>query len=106
MLTVPVVKTKESALTPASKLKMASIVLTEDQKSHLATPSYQKKTEKCYQTAIQEELSSTLVDPVSVLGIAKDRQDFNSEEASSTPGAKAKKNKSSGESSSRNAKDK
>ena len=43
---------------------------------------------------------------MSVLGVAKDRQDSNSEEASSTPGEKAKKTKSSEESSSRNEKDK
>ena len=43
---------------------------------------------------------------VSVLGVMKDRQDFNSEEASSTPGAKAKKIQSSEVSSSRNVKDK
>ena len=42
---------------------------------------------------------------MSVLGVAKDRLDFNSEEASSTPGAKAKKTQSSEESSSRNVKD-
>ena len=62
--------------------------------------------EKHDNKAIQEESRSTLVDPAlaSVLGVAKDRQDLNSEEASSTPGAKAKK--SSEESSSRNAKDK
>ena len=83
-------------------------VLTEDHKACLATPCYQKKKEKHDQKAILEESSSTLVDPalVSVLGVAKDRQDLNSEEVSSTPGAKAKKTKSSEESSSRNAKDK
>ena len=41
-----------------------------------------------------------------MLGVAKDRQDLNSEEASSTPGVKAKKTQSSEESNSRNAKDK
>ena len=52
--------------------------------------------------------SCTLVDTalVSVLGVAKDNQDLNLEEASSTPGAKAKKTHSSEQSSSRNAKDK
>ena len=76
-------------------------ILTEDQKSCLATPSYQKKKEKYEQKTISEESRSTLVDPalVSVMGVAKDRQDSNSEEASSTPVVKAKKNKSSEESS-------
>ena len=62
-------------------------VLTEAQKSCLATPSYQEKKEKREQKAISEELSSTLMDAalVSVLGVAKDRQDLNSEELSSTP---------------------
>ena len=85
-----------------------SNVLTEDQKVCLATPPYQKKTEKCDQKAISKESGSTLVEPalVSVLGIVKDRQDLNSVEANSSPGAKAKKTKSSEESSSRNAKDK
>ena len=57
-------------------------LLTQDQKACLSTPSYQKKKEKHEQKAIQEELSSTLMDQalVSVLGVAKDRQDFNSEE--------------------------
>ena len=41
-----------------------------------------------------------------MLGVVKDRQDLNSEEASCTPGAKAKKTQSSEESSSRNAEDK
>ena len=70
-------------------------------------PSYQKKKEKREQKAIQEGSSNTLVDPalVSELGVAKYRQDLNSEEASSTPGVKAKKKQSSEESSSRNAKD-
>ena len=51
--------------------------------------------------------SSTLVDPalVSVLGVAKDGEALNSEEESSTPGAKAKKTQSSEESRSRNVKD-
>ena len=39
---------------------------------------------------------------VSVMGVAKDRQDFNSEEASSNPGANAKKTHGSEESSKRN----
>ena len=43
---------------------------------------------------------------MSVLGVAKDRQDLNSEEASSTTAVKAKKTKSSGKSRSRNTKDK
>ena len=43
---------------------------------------------------------------VSVLGVAKDRQDLNSEEASSTPGAKAKKTQIAEMSSGRSAKDK
>ena len=41
-----------------------------------------------------------------MLGAVKDKQDLNPEEASSTPGVKAKKTQSSEESSSRNAKDK
>ena len=55
--------------------------------THLATPSYQKKKEKRDQKAIKEESSSTLVDPalVSVLGVAKDRQDLDSEEWNCTP---------------------
>ena len=43
---------------------------------------------------------------MSLLGVAKQRQYLNSEEASSIPGAKAKKTKSSEESRSRNVKDK
>ena len=43
---------------------------------------------------------------VSVLGVAKDRQDLNSEEVSSTPGAKAKKTQIAEMSSGRSAKDK
>ena len=82
-------------------------VLTEVHKSCLATPSYQKNKEKHEQTAISEESSSTLVDLalVSVLGVAKDRQDLNSEDVSSTPVAKAKKNMISEELSSKNVKD-
>ena len=38
-------------------------VLTQDQKACLSFPSYQKKKEKHDQKVIQEELSSTLVDP-------------------------------------------
>ena len=82
-------------------------VLAQEQKSHLATPSYQKKKEKHDNKAIHKELSNTHVDPalVSVLGVRKDRQDLNSEEVSSTPDLKAKKTQSSEESSIRNAKD-
>ena len=62
---------------------------------------FQKK-EKLDQNTIQES-SSTLVDPalVSVLGVAKDGQGLNQEEASSTPGTKVKESKE--ESSSSNA---
>ena len=84
--------------------------LTQDQKAHLATPSYQDKEKKRDLKAIQEKSCDTLVDPVLVtgIGVAKDRQGSNQEEASSTPsGAKAKKCCSgSEESSSRDAKDK
>ena len=64
--------------------------------------------EKCNQKAIQEESSSTLVHPalVSMLGVVKDGQDLNSEEASSTPCVKAKKTQSSEDCSSRNVKHK
>ena len=81
-------------------------ILIQEQKSCLATSSYQKKKRTCNQNPIQEQSSSTLVDPalVSVLGVVKDRQDLNSEEASSTPGVNAKKRPSSEESS--NVKDK
>ena len=81
--------------------------VTQQEKSCLATPSHQKKKQK-YDKATLEELSSTLVDPalVSVLGVAKDRQDLNSDEASSTPGAKAKKTQIAEISSGRSAKDK
>ena len=56
------------------------------------TFSLEKKEKHDNKTTL-EESSSILVDPalVSVLGVAKDRQDLNSEEVSSTPGAKAKK---------------
>ena len=57
-------------------------MLTKDQKARLSTPSYQKKKEKCDKKAILEESSSTFLDPalVSVLEIAKDRQELNSKE--------------------------
>ena len=50
-------------------------VLTQDQRAHLSTPSYQEKKKKCELKAIQEESSSTLVDPalVTVIGVGKDR---------------------------------
>ena len=83
-------------------------VLTQEQKSCLATPCLSEgKREKRDNKVIQEELSNTLVHPalVSVMGLAKDRQDLNSEEASSTPGAKAKKTHGSEESNNRNAKE-
>ena len=100
---MPVAETKRKALTPVLRIKTVSFVLTQDQKARLAIPSYQKKKEKCDQKAIEEESSSTQVDPalVSVLGVVKDGQGLNSEEASCTPGAKAKKKPSSEESSSR-----
>ena len=61
------------------------VILTEDPKSCLATPSYQKKKKHEYKT-LSEESSSTLVDLtlVSVLGVAKDGQDLNSDEVTST----------------------
>ena len=65
-------------------------ILTQDQKACYATPSYKKKKEKCDQKAIQEDPALVLV-----LGVAKDRQGLNSEEASITPGAKARKKQSS-----------
>ena len=71
-------------------------VLTVDQKACLSTPTYQKKQQKHELKAIQEEWSTPLVDPalVTILGVAKDRQGLNSEEASGTPSAKAKKKQS------------
>ena len=76
-------------------------------KSGLGTP-YQEKKKKRELTAIQEESSSTVVDPALVTVVAKDRQDLNQGEASSTPtGAKSKKICSgSEESGSRDVKDK
>ena len=59
-------------------------VLTEDQKLKLATPSYQKKKEKCELKLQAEQSASTLVDPalVSVIGVVKDGESRSSEEAS------------------------
>ena len=48
-------------------------VLTQEQKSCLATPSYQEKKKKRDQKAILQESDSTLVEPssVTVIGVAR-----------------------------------
>ena len=70
-------------------------VLSQDQTACLATPSYHEKKEKRDQKAIQDKLSSIVVDPasVTVVGVAKGNL-----QASSTPDMKARKRQSSEES--------
>ena len=66
----------------------------------LATPSYQKKKERRDLKLQTEQSASTLVDPtlVSVIGVVKNGEPKNSEEASNTPtGGKVKKNAVSSE---------
>ena len=100
---------KGKALTPVFRIKTASFATYSPRikrhvwQLHLTRQRKKTVTRKPY----KEEMSSILLDQalVLVLGVAKHRQDLNTEEVSSTPGAKANKKQNSEESSSRNAKD-